>query len=231
MTALRVAVRLGILRKRQCLNYLLARSYFPRVGNRVARTEYTISVAAVLEDDQWSRFKVGCSYAGNKPEPSELLHWVDMYLLRRCRSHGPSVATFPGGDAGARDFSDTIEDLASQVAELKDLLHWLQLGTSTASCGTELSKGVESPSSVWTRGIEVFMRNAHKVAKGERHKIDRIGSLGEERRDGEIEGITARRLRLAAPPVTAASAALRLGTRRKPEHPIAIYDGDEARPV
>ncbi|KAH6926050.1 hypothetical protein HPB50_013486 [Hyalomma asiaticum] len=59
--------------------------------------------------------------------------------------------------------------------------------------------------------------------------VDRIGSLGEERRDGEIEGITARRLRLAAPPVTAASAALRLGTRRKPEHPIAIYDGDEAR--
>ncbi|KAH6920854.1 hypothetical protein HPB50_028158 [Hyalomma asiaticum] len=60
---------------------------------------------------------------------------------------------------------------------------------------------------------------------------DRIGSLGEERRGGEIEGITARRLRLAAPPVTAASAALRLGTRRKPEHPIAIYDGDEARLV
>ncbi|KAH6928326.1 hypothetical protein HPB50_014278 [Hyalomma asiaticum] len=60
---------------------------------------------------------------------------------------------------------------------------------------------------------------------------DRIGSLGEERRDGEIEGITARRLRLAAPPVTAASAALRLGTRRKPEHPFAIYDGDEARLV
>ncbi|KAH6926442.1 hypothetical protein HPB50_018702 [Hyalomma asiaticum] len=59
----------------------------------------------------------------------------------------------------------------------------------------------------------------------------RIGSLGEERRDGEIEGTTARRLRLAAPPVTAASAALRLGTRRKPEHPIAIYDGDEARLV
>ncbi|KAH6924386.1 hypothetical protein HPB50_016527 [Hyalomma asiaticum] len=59
----------------------------------------------------------------------------------------------------------------------------------------------------------------------------RIGSLGEERRDGEIEGITARRLRLAAPPVTAASAALRLGTRRKPEHSIAIYDGDEARLV
>ncbi|KAH6923795.1 hypothetical protein HPB50_007116 [Hyalomma asiaticum] len=61
--------------------------------------------------------------------------------------------------------------------------------------------------------------------------VDRIGSLGEERRDGEIEGITARRLRLAAPPVTAASAALRLGTRRKPEHPIAIYDGDDARLV
>ncbi|KAH6930925.1 hypothetical protein HPB50_021027 [Hyalomma asiaticum] len=61
--------------------------------------------------------------------------------------------------------------------------------------------------------------------------VDRIGSLGEERRDGEIEGITARRLRLAAPPVTAASAALRLGTRRKPEHPIAIYDGDEVRLV
>ncbi|KAH6925781.1 hypothetical protein HPB50_009875 [Hyalomma asiaticum] len=61
--------------------------------------------------------------------------------------------------------------------------------------------------------------------------IDRIGSLGEERRDGEIEGITARRLRLAAPPVTAASAALRLGTRRKPEHLISIYDGDEARLV
>ncbi|KAH6947499.1 hypothetical protein HPB50_019575 [Hyalomma asiaticum] len=61
--------------------------------------------------------------------------------------------------------------------------------------------------------------------------VDRIGSLGEERRDGEIEGITARRLRLAAPPVTAASAALRLGTRWKPEHPIAIYDGDEARLV
>ncbi|KAH6919877.1 hypothetical protein HPB50_029134 [Hyalomma asiaticum] len=61
--------------------------------------------------------------------------------------------------------------------------------------------------------------------------VDRIGSLGEERRDGEIEGITARRLRLAAPPVTAASAALRLWTRRKPEHPIALYDGDEARLV
>ncbi|KAH6948321.1 hypothetical protein HPB50_023429 [Hyalomma asiaticum] len=64
-----------------------------------------------------------------------------------------------------------------------------------------------------------------------RRTIDRIGSLGEERRDGEIEGITARWLRLAAPPVTAASAALRLGARRKPEHPIAIYDGDEARLV
>ncbi|KAH6921700.1 hypothetical protein HPB50_004118 [Hyalomma asiaticum] len=64
-----------------------------------------------------------------------------------------------------------------------------------------------------------------------RPDVTAIGSLGEERRDGEIEGITARRLRLAAPPVTAASAALRLGTRRKPEHPIAIYDGDEARLV
>ncbi|KAH6924379.1 hypothetical protein HPB50_016378 [Hyalomma asiaticum] len=62
-------------------------------------------------------------------------------------------------------------------------------------------------------------------------QVDRISSLGEERRDGEIEGITARRLRVAAPPVTAATAALRPGTRRKPEHPIAIYDGDEARLV
>ncbi|KAH6929203.1 hypothetical protein HPB50_024159 [Hyalomma asiaticum] len=71
----------------------------------------------------------------------------------------------------------------------------------------------------------------HQVKTIWLREVDRIGSLGEERRDGEIEGITARRLRLAAPPVTAASAALRLGTRRKPEHPFALYDGDEARLV
>ncbi|KAH6939759.1 hypothetical protein HPB50_021563 [Hyalomma asiaticum] len=79
--------------------------------------------------------------------------------------------------------------------------------------------------------IEAESRAMAERSVGHRGQIDRIGSLGEERRDGEIEGITARRLQLAAPPVTAASAALRLGTRRKPEHPIAIYDGDEARLV
>ncbi|XP_065309625.1 microtubule-associated protein RP/EB family member 1-like [Dermacentor albipictus] len=37
------------------------------------------------------------------------------------------VATCGGGGAGAGDFSDTVEELAGQVAELKDALYWLEL--------------------------------------------------------------------------------------------------------
>ncbi|KAH6928881.1 hypothetical protein HPB50_020689 [Hyalomma asiaticum] len=40
----------------------------------------------------------------------------------RFPGHAPSVVTVPGGDARAGDF-DTVEGLASQVAEIKDALH------------------------------------------------------------------------------------------------------------
>ncbi|KAH6945446.1 hypothetical protein HPB50_008500 [Hyalomma asiaticum] len=42
----------------------------------------------------------------------------------------PRVVTVPGGDVGAGDLSDTVEELASQVAMLKEALWWLELETS-----------------------------------------------------------------------------------------------------
>uniref|UniRef100_A0A131YQB7 Microtubule-associated protein, RP/EB family n=1 Tax=Rhipicephalus appendiculatus TaxID=34631 RepID=A0A131YQB7_RHIAP len=49
--------------------------------------------------------------------------------LPPCRYAGypPRGATGPAGGAGAGDFSDTVDELASQVVELKESLYWLEL--------------------------------------------------------------------------------------------------------
>ncbi|KAH6929967.1 hypothetical protein HPB50_007719 [Hyalomma asiaticum] len=51
--------------------------------------------------------------------PEDSAAGVFRQLPSRPRGHAPSVVVIPGSGAWAADFSDTVEDLASQGAELK----------------------------------------------------------------------------------------------------------------
>ncbi|KAH7931744.1 microtubule-associated protein RP/EB family member 1 [Rhipicephalus sanguineus] len=69
-----------------------------------------------LELIQWFKDLFESQFPGPAAMPPEV-RWV-------C-TRGTTVS--PGGGAGAGDFTDTVEELANQVVELKEALYWLEL--------------------------------------------------------------------------------------------------------
>ncbi|KAH6942981.1 hypothetical protein HPB50_013265 [Hyalomma asiaticum] len=199
------------------------------------------SVASATRDELQ---KCGRVVAQAATTPAHALQFQAEYVRLRCegvRAHAQllqacgCLRTAPPPAIAASVASATRDELQKcgrVVAQESGSLVWLEQQPSSGASSLSEHRLLEAAHRglLWLRDLRHQNTLTPQII-ALLYDVDRIGSLGEERRDREIEGITARRLRLAAPPVTAASAALRLGTRRKPEHPVAIYDGDEARLV